>query len=122
MEFFDSQMKLFEHKFQMAQTHDYAFQLSVGEGGHPLDQPLTVAVNIEYSLDESKFVDLHSQEPALIINPQYWKSNTNEPTTSTPKKKQRMRKSKIIPPHIWLPSARSNCTSSNGRMMDLLGR
>ncbi len=55
----------------------------LGEGGHPLDQPLSLDVNIEYTLDKKKFIDLESKEPALIIDPSFWKQDWPAPTDSS---------------------------------------
>ena len=116
---------VYQHSFLFVQKQTVPIHLPIGEGGLPLDQPLSVAVNIEYTLDESKFVDLHTGEPTLIIDPSYWKPKPMDPvTTSTPKKKQERNKSKIVPPHVWLPSiTRSTCIGSNeDKMVDLLGK
>ena len=115
----------FHHSFPFAQKQEVPIHLPTGEGGLPLDQPLSVVVNIEYTLDESKFVDLHTGEPTLIIDPSYWKPKPMEPmTTSTPKKKLERNGSKIVPPHVWLPSiTRSTCLGNNeDKMIDLLGK
>ncbi len=55
----------------------------LGEGGHPLDQPLSLDVNIEYTLDKKKFIDLESTEPALMIDPSFWKQGLSTPADST---------------------------------------
>ena len=115
----------YHHSFTFAPNQEIPIHLPAGEGGLPLDQPLSVAVNIEYTLDESKFVDLHTGEPTLIIDPSYWKAKPMELiTTSTPKKKQERNKSKIVPPHVWLPSiTRSTCIGGNEhKMVDFLGK
>ena len=114
----------FHPSFPFAQKQGVPTHLPVGEGGLPLDQPLSVAVNIEYSLDESKFVDLHTGEPTLIIDPSYWKPKPMDPMTTSTPKKQQQRKSKIVPPHVWLPSiTRSTCIGNNeDKMVDLLGK
>ena len=101
--------QLFHHK------HWYT-GAPIGEGGVPLDQPLSVAVNIEYTLDERKFVDLESNEPALIINP-FWKHKPV--STSTPKKKYH--RNKLVRPHASLPfRSKPKCGNQQG-MTDLLG-
>ena len=37
----------------------------------PLDQPLSVNVNIEYKMDKNKFQGLDQSQPALLIHPVY---------------------------------------------------
>ena len=91
--------------------------MPIGEGGAPLDQPLSVAVNIEYTLDENKFVDLDSNEPALMIDPSFWKQKPV--STSTPKKKHH--RNKLVRPHASLPSRCKPTSSRHKRMTDLLG-